>query len=305
MNTIQPLTEQHLDSMLNLIKNAYTDFEYHLPERGQMFKDRISRIIKEDHTVNFWGYFKEGKLVGCMRLHDYTMNLHSTKLFAGGIGLVAVDLLHKKEKIAKEMVEFFLNHYRERGAAIAMLYPFRPDFYKKMGFGFGTRMDLYKIKPEHFPRGQSKEHIRFLTKEDKHKLNRCYDQYTKKTNGLLDRTEFELEALFNNPENRIIGYEHNNEIEAYSVFTFKKGKSDSFLENDLHIKELVYLNSQSLGEIFTFFHSQADQVSRIVINTQDEDFHYLFADARNGSNNLIPFVCHETNTSGVGIMYLC
>jgi predicted acetyltransferase len=303
MNTIQPLTEQHLDELLHLIKNAYTDFNYHLPERGLSFKERIGQIIREDATVNFWGYFKDGKMVGCMRLHDYTMNLYSTKLFAGGIGLVAVDLLHKKGKIALEMVEFFLKHYKERGASFAMLYPFRPDFYKKMGFGFGTKMDLYSIKPEQFPNGPSKEHIRFLSKEDKEKLNWCYDQYTQKTNGLLDKTDFELEALFNNPENRIIGYEQNNEIQAYAVFTFKNRNPENFLENHIHIKELVYLNSQSLNQIFTFFHSQADQVARISINTQDEDFHYLFTDARNGSNNLIPFVSHEINTSGVGVMY--
>jgi len=53
--------------------------------------------------VHFYGYYNDkNELVGGMRIHDYQMYFNNRKkLRAGGIGLVAVDLLHKKEKIAK------------------------------------------------------------------------------------------------------------------------------------------------------------------------------------------------------------
>lgn len=35
---------------------------------------------------------------------------------------------------------FYLRHYRERGTPLTALYPFRPDFYRSMGFGFGTKV---------------------------------------------------------------------------------------------------------------------------------------------------------------------
>jgi predicted acetyltransferase len=40
-----------------------------------------------------------------------------------------------------------------------------------------------------------------------------------------------------------------------------------------------------------------------VVHTQDEHFYYLFEDPRNGTDIVMPHVYHETNTSGVGLMY--
>jgi predicted acetyltransferase len=301
--SIKPIPENDFDSFVGLVTNAYSEFDYHLPNNKTILKDRLLTIHREDPTIDFYGYYKENKMVGCMRFHDYVMNLRNVQIHAGGIGLVAVDLLHKKEKIAKEMLQYFLEHFHRKGAAIAMLYPFRPDFYKKMGFGFGAKMNLYKIKPENFPKGTSKKNLRYLTKGDKELLINCYNEFIRINNGLLNKTDSELSGIFKNPANRVIGCEVEGVLQGYCIFTFSKGGCASFVVNDIQVKELVYLNSEALSQFFTFFHSQSDQIRYIEINTQDEDFHLLFSDPRNGTDNLIPFVYHETNTSGVGIMY--
>jgi predicted acetyltransferase len=301
--SIKIIPETDYDSFVGLVTNAYTEFDYHLPNNKTNLKERLLMIHREDPTIEFYGYYKDDILNGCMRFHDYVMNLRGTEIKVGGVGLVAVDLLHKKEKIAKEMMHYFLNYYKSIGATIAMLYPFRPDFYKKMGFGFGTKMNLYKIKPENFPKGNSKKNIRYLTNSDQKLLLNCYNDYVKMNNGLLHKTDSELSAIFKNPANRIIGCEIDGILQGYCIFTFSKGGSASFVVNDLQVKELVYNSSEALSQFFTFFHSQFDQIRYIEINTQDEDFHLLFSDPRNGTDNLIPFVYHETNTSGVGIMY--
>jgi predicted acetyltransferase len=54
------------------------------------------------------------------------------------------------------MMLYFLRHYREQGAPLVALYPFRPDFYRQMGFGYGTKMDQHRVKPSALPRGPSK-----------------------------------------------------------------------------------------------------------------------------------------------------
>jgi predicted acetyltransferase len=43
--------------------------------------------------------------------------------------------------------------------------------------------------------------------------------------------------------------------------------------------------------------------SEIIFNTQDENFHFLPLDPRNGTGNLITPDSHETNVSGIGLMY--
>ena len=53
----------------------------------------------------------------------------------------------------------------------------------------------------------------------------------------------------------------------------------------------------------TYFYVQHDQIARVIFHTADDDFHFLPFDVRNGSNNMIPSVYHESNSSGVGLMY--
>ena len=76
------------------------------------------------------------------------MTLFDQQVDIGGVGLISVDLLHKKEHVAKNIMKAFHNHYRSQGVTLTALYPFRPDFYVKMGYGLGKKMNQYKFKPE-------------------------------------------------------------------------------------------------------------------------------------------------------------
>jgi predicted acetyltransferase len=69
------------------------------------------------------------------------------------------------------------------------------------------------------------------------------------------------------------------------------------------MKEFVWKTREALLELCTFLHSQQDQIHQIIWNTQQEAFHFLLNDPRNGSNNLMPHVYHESNAAGVGLMY--
>ena len=110
----------------------------------------------------------------------------------GGIGMVAVDLLHKKEHVARDLVTFFLDHYRTRGMPLGLLYPFRPDFYKQMGFGYGTKMSEYRVRPSDLPAYGSKDHLVNLGPEDSELLLDYYNRYQMRTHGMLRRTTFEI-----------------------------------------------------------------------------------------------------------------
>jgi predicted acetyltransferase len=238
-----------------------------------------------------------------MRLFDFTLNLLSHSVEAGGVGLVAVDLLHKKEHVAKDLISYFLSHYHQQGAVMAMLYPFRPDFYKQMGFGFGTKMNHYRIKPAQLPSGLSKQHVRRLTEADAPQMLACYQQYSAATHGMIERAQSNISHLLNHADYTVVGYEHDQRIEGYLVFSFKPAKPDNFLLNDLHVEECIYLHHSAYAELLAFLRSQSDQFNSVVINTQDEYFHHMLHDPRNGSNNVFPHVFHESNAQGVGIMY--
>jgi predicted acetyltransferase len=264
-------------------------------------KQHLLEQHQKEPTVTFYGLFREGELHGGMRFHDYTMNFLGTTMPVGGVGLIAVDLVHKKEHVAKEMVSYFLRHYREQGAPLTLLYPFRPDFYKRMGFGYGTKMSQYRIEPASLPRGLSKDHVRRVTKDDQQAVQECYTRVTRRTHGMIEKTDLELTRLLDRPQHRFVGYEKDGRIQGYLIFSFQKG--EDFLRNDIQVREFIYENRQALSELLTFLHTQADQIRHVVLNIEDPFFHHQLSDPRNASRSLIPSVYHETNLQGVGLMY--
>ncbi|MFZ0543823.1 MAG: GNAT family N-acetyltransferase [Candidatus Promineifilaceae bacterium] len=300
MSVVVPLPESDLDRFADIVANAYPAFSLGTSEERDRFRKNMGET-HEDPDRCIYGLYREGQLLGGMIFYDFRINLFSAMNSVGGVGLVAVDLLHKKEKVAKEMIEFFLAHYEERGFPLTMLYPFRPDFYKKMGFGYGTKVNQYRFSPASLPRGESKAHIRFLKAEDKGATADCYNRVVERTHGMTYKPDYHWRNLFEQGGGRIVGYEQDGRLQGYLTYSFDKGKS--FLHNDLVINEMFYENREVLSELLTFLHSQADQVKQIVYSSHDDTFHHLLFDPTNGTGNLFGPISHESNIQGVGLMY--
>ncbi|MDX8361299.1 enhanced intracellular survival protein Eis [Cytobacillus sp. IB215316] len=283
--------------------NAYPGFYDSSVNKIKQLEEKFIELQSIESSKVFYGAFKDQKAVGGMRLYDYKLTLFSSQINAGGIGSVAVDLLHKKEKIGKDLISFSLQHFREKGFPLAVLYPFRPDFYKKMGFGYGTKTNQYRIQPHSFPKGRSKKHLQFVDASETTELLDCYNRVAKMTHGMIQKNYNDAASIFKKEGNSIIGYKEEGSIRGYLVFTFNKVNKNNFLLNNLIIEEIIYENTEVLQELLTFLNSQMDQVNEVIVHTQDEYFHYLLKDVRNGTNHIMPHVYHESNVQGVGIMY--
>ncbi|WIG59109.1 MAG: hypothetical protein OJF49_001856 [Ktedonobacterales bacterium] len=304
MRQIRPLTEEEHLPFARIVYNAYPAFPVHTEDELRQAADRWLAEAAADPTTLIYGAFDDGVLTGGMRLFDFIMNTFGAQVPTGGLALVAVDLLHKKEHIAKDIVTFYLDHYHTRGYPFAALYPFRPDFYRQMGFGYGTKMSEYRLRPADLPAGD-KRGVAFLTNTDIPAVLDCYDRYQQHTHGMMRRAESDFTRRFSNAENRAVGCWRDGQLDGYLVFTFKPGNPDNFLSNDIYVAELVYTSRDALAALFAFLRSQADQISYVVLRSQDEHFHYLFPDPRNNSGEIIRAgtFAHITNTAGVGLMY--
>jgi predicted acetyltransferase len=302
MSTIKKIPRKDMDAWVNIVTNAYPGMKIISDEEKRRVRDRLWLIERIDPGINQYGLYKRNKLVGGMRLFDFTMTMFTTELPLGGLGLVAVDLAHKKEHVCKELVDYFINYYKKKKAPILALYSFRPDFYKKMGFGYGTKTNQYRIKPASLPRGDSKKNIIFATRTDHKALNNCYHRVTARTHGMIKRTKTYMRYL-TKPGNKIVAVKKKGRIEGFIVFSFKPSSDENWLAIELDIVECIYENREAFLELMTFLHSQSDQVHCIRFTTHDEFFHFLPSDPRTDSGRLIPEVAHESNTQGVGIMY--
>ncbi|MBP8948246.1 MAG: GNAT family N-acetyltransferase [Candidatus Promineofilum sp.] len=301
MRTIRQVEENELDEFLRITVEAFPGMKVSGPEERTRMLERLARVMKEP-IVHFFGVYEAARLIGVMRFYDFTMRLHATDALVGGVGGVAVDLRHKKERVAADMIRFFLDHYRAKGAALTALYPFRPDFYHRMGFGFGVKLNRYSFPPNVLP-ARPKARVEFLSADDKTAVGDCYERFRARTNGLLRLPPHVLDSLFTDPAMRLVGVRDGGRVRGYLLFRFDPAAGDNWLANDLYVRTMVYDDAATLAALLGFLRTQADQVQRVIYETQDDTFHFLLPDPRDGTGNLLAGLWHETNTQGAGIMY--
>lgn len=298
---IKKIPASDMDRFIDICILAYPG----MPVRSKAERAAVrARMAKRnrDPRVSVWGCYRSGELVGGLRLFDYTMNLHGLPIPVGGGGSLAVALEHKKEHVARNLMTHFIDHYRKKKTPLAILYPFRPDFYRAMGFGYGSKLHQYRIRPAHLPDSPARRAVRLLTRADLPALRRCYHRFYMRTSGMIDETAYGWNLIFEYGKHRYAGYFDHGELLGYAAFAFEPSAPDDFIRNNIRISELIVNERQALAGLLAFVRSQHDQIDSIIVNSFDDNLHFLPVDPRSREHLIAP-IYHETNLSGVGLMF--
>ena len=303
MRKTKSVPKKDIDQFVEIYANAYPGFNVTTEAEK---KDLVRRFIRasQDKRISIHGMYDGPRLLAALRFFDFKMNLFGDKVLVGGGGTLAVDLVHKKEHIARDLMLYFLRYYRKKNSPMAILWPFRPDFYKKMGAGIGTKINVYRVKPVAIPNRGDKKYLRFLGSDDMAMVNACYNRYVDRTTGMVEEPLMARQRAFAaNPKIKYVGHVKGGRMLGYLSYTFEKAGSPNWLDNNLRVNQLMYESPEVLASLMTFLHIQFDQIPQVVIQTFDEELHHYLIDPRDDSNNLIPSVYHQSNVAGVGLMY--
>ncbi len=314
---IRALGEEEIPQFVRIGLAAFPGFKMPPGEPERFFTN-----LRRTGRGELYGYLREGRMLGGYLVYHYLARFHEAQVKAAGLAWVTVDLLHKKEHIARQMVSFFHRQSLAEGAFLAMLFPFRADFYRKMGYGVGARLDEYRVPPAMIPAGRGKERVRHLQEADIPLLEDCYRRAQEQRHGLLDRTPEEFQRFFEGPGLRVVGVrstpffttwdgdpvnaaetDKGERLRGYLAFHSIPAAVDNPFLNDLNVRELVYHDSEALQSLLAFLHSQSDQVERVIFHSQEEDFHVLFADPRDTSRRCFQGDWQQIATAGLGVMY--
>jgi len=300
MSVVKMLSDGDFEEYVRMSLEAYPAmFTGFTTEQSTGWVKRMKIQQSEMGAVQYAGCFRDGKLVGAMRMHQFKMNVHGEIIKAIGVGNVSVDLTKKKEHVAKEMMEYYHQWGLDNDASFAILWPFRPDFYVKMGYGYGRKMNKYMVRPDDLPRS-SKEGVRFMSSDDTDALHACFNQYARCTHGMVLKPKSFFERLFR--RYKVVGYEKDGGVKSFIAFKFRKLKEDHFLLQNIQVEYLIYTDKEGLDGLLSFLQTQLDQVERIEFTTLDDDLHFMAKDPRNGEPHIF-FTSQESNVQGVGMMY--
>lgn len=248
---------------------------------------------------------RDGALTGAMRLYDYTMNVRGRDAFSGGVGSVAVSREHKRQGIARALIGWYLDHYRERGAPFAILHPFRFDFYRALGFGYGTPVHRYRFATGALRDRGARGTVRSVGIADAEAVEACYERVRARTNGLATVHRWRLERLLGEAVLRYVAVEDGGEIRGF-MQTSVVNASDDLLRNrdELLARDLIAEAPAYRAALVGYLRSQSDQFPRVMVEAQDGSLYLISDDPRDGSDESVaPPAGHRIARTGLGMMY--
>jgi predicted acetyltransferase len=305
--SIELLTIDNLPEYVNLQIAAY-------PSMGAGTKEFVEKQIKlwekaMDNNVLLYGHFDGTKMTGCMAIYPFSMNYLNNYLSASGVGSVAVHPLHKKEKTCLKMMKHAMQKAYTEDAYFTILYPFRPDFYRRMGFGLGPTTFQYSWKPSQLKNvleEVSSENGRLvqLNKDDFLKVVEFHNEVFKTHHGYVKRTEHELKKFLSIVAIKVVAFVQDERITGLMLYASKSLSKENFLENKMVVYEFHTLNIVAKKALWEFCYKQSDQYSQIEYVTQDESMPFLLEDSRSTEHSLLnPTLHHHSANAGYGLMY--
>ncbi|WP_339254482.1 GNAT family N-acetyltransferase [Sporosarcina sp. FSL W8-0480] len=300
---IRLLTQSDLEQAASLIAMAYPGMQISGEEAQKGFIERLTIEIESENNLKYYGLFNEqNELLGVYKLHELKGNVNGKIVRTWGIGTVAVHFFHKKEGVAKRLLQHFHELARHENVGIVSLYPFNTSFYQKMGYGYGPTRYQYKLRPTSFPNSGDRKKVVFLSPADEEKIVAVYNEFASMHHGMMERTWHERN-LIKKKGSHYVGVYEGEALVGALAYTLQPVKDSHFLHHDMNILEWVWTKPSAFMDMCTWIHSQQDQVDRVIVRTHDESLVYQLDDPRNDSNRLIPSVYHEIGTVGTGIMY--
>ena len=153
MNEIRTMTREEIPAYVELIAGSYPTMDLTTAEKKEHAAGRmLARLDELPVECSYVGAFDGVEMVGGMIVYPFTMNWRGALVPAGGVGMVATSLMHRREHIARDMIRWFVEEERDRGAVFALLYPFSTAFYHRMGFGFSSPTMRYELIPGLLPK---------------------------------------------------------------------------------------------------------------------------------------------------------
>lgn len=248
---------------------------------------------------------ENGAPVGAIALYDLTMNVRGRDARTAGLGSLAVSLAHKRRGIARAIVRWSLDDARRNGATFAALYPFRPDYYRALGFGYGTPTYRFRFAPGTLRDEGARGAARLLDEADAAAIAACHERIRIRLNGLMALRVDLLTRNLANPALRYVGVDDGDgALRGYLWTQVVPGPAGTTNRNELVVRDVLYEDESAFAALLRYLRSQSDQFAAIVVETQDAAFFLAARDPRDGSDGLVAMpAVHRIAETGLGIMY--
>jgi predicted acetyltransferase len=192
--------DAHVDANDIEIRNARADEIRHVAElwceafpSARTVEDR-ARMLESGGRYggleNVLVLLVEGRLVAACKLHRLEQSITGRPLPMMGLAAVAVARTERRRGIGAALCTAAIRTARARGDVLSVLYPFRPSYYQRLGWGLVGRLHDHRFRATWLPRYDEAGATRVASLDrDAEAIIRCYERVAGRAHGPIVRDE--------------------------------------------------------------------------------------------------------------------
>jgi len=243
--------------------------------------DRVAQLetgVPYGGLETAWLLEDRGRLAGAFRSYPLRQYLAGASVPMLGLAAVATSPAYRRRGVARELCRHALRLGRERGDLVSVLYPFRPSFYRALGWGVAGELHSYRFAPGALPAYDEAARVRAGEEGDLGEVMACYARVAARSNGLIER------------DNRIWAYHFDrsgvypyifegNGVSGYLLARFGAGQAPG--AGVLTVLELVAEDDVAYRGLLGWISLQRDQVREVRYDARvDEHFEFRLSEPR-------------------------
>ncbi len=225
-----------------------------------------------------WYLERDGRLAGAFRAYQLTQYLHGTPLSMLGLAAVAVAADARRGGIGVTLCTAAVRVGRERGDLVSALYPFRPSFYERLGWGTVGTLHAHRFAPAALPLRVARPRVQLAADDLLPHVFACYEDVARGSHGLIHRTPAIWRHHFAG-QRHIFALPDGGNVRGYVSVSY--GRAASAGRRVLHVHELIARDPAAYDELLSWVALQRDAWPLVSYDALPEErFDLLLEDPR-------------------------
>jgi predicted acetyltransferase len=130
----------------------------------------------------------DNDLLAACKIYRLTQRITGVAVPMMGLAAVAVTPGARRQGLGSRLCRHAMAAARQRGDVISVLYPFRPDYYERLGWGLVGELHEYRFRTVMLPGSEGARHVRpARDAEDAAALAACYARVAARSHGPIER----------------------------------------------------------------------------------------------------------------------
>lgn len=127
------------------------------------------------------------RLAGACKLYRMEQHLAGVAMPMMGLAAVAVPAFARRQGIGARLCTEAIRVAADRGDVLSTLYPFRPDYYDRLGWGLVGELHDYRSRTASLPKYDEARNVRPAGERDAGAIAACYGRVVERSNGPVSR----------------------------------------------------------------------------------------------------------------------